>query len=257
MRKKVIAGNWKMHKTIPEGVRLAKSIVNKMEKKTPAKTEVQIFPPYISISAISEVVKGSKVGLGAQNMAWEEQGALTGEISPAMIKSAGGKYVLIGHSERRAYFKEDASMINKKIKLALKSKLKVIHCVGETLEEREQNLTREIVLNQIEWDLKDLKAEHMKNMVIAYEPVWAIGTGKTATPAQAQEIHAFLRDALDAVIGEGVGKKIRILYGGSVKPENAEGLLSQPDIDGALVGGACLEAGSFWKIVQAAEKVSK
>ncbi len=257
MRKKVIAGNWKMHKTIPEGVRLAKSIVNKMEKKPPAKTEVQIFPPYISISAISEVVKGSKVGLGAQNMAWEEQGALTGEISPAMIKSAGGKYVIIGHSERRAYFKEDATMINKKIKLALKNKLKVIHCVGETLEEREQNLTRDIVLNQIEWDLKDLKAEHMKNLVVAYEPVWAIGTGKTATPAQAQEIHAFLRDALDAVIAEGVGKKTRILYGGSVKPENAEGLLSQPDIDGALVGGACLEAGSFWKIVQAAEKVSK
>ena len=188
-------------------------------------------------------------------MAWEEQGAITGEISPAMIKNAGAKYVIIAHSERRGYFKEDAALINKKIKLALANKLKVIYCVGETLEEREENLTREIVLNQVEWDLKDIKADQLKNITLAYEPVWAIGTGKVATPEQAQEIHAFLREIIDAIFKEGPGKRMSILYGGSVKPENAEGLLSQPDIDGALVGGACLDAGSFHKIIPASQKV--
>lgn len=255
MRKKLIAGNWKMYKTIPEALRLVKSLRTKLEKNPPQKTKVQVFPPFTAIHAVSEALKGSKIGVGAQNLFWEEEGAYTGEISAKMIKSAGGKHVLVAHSERRRYFKEDPMIINKKVKLALKNKLKVIHCVGETLEEREQNLTRDIVLNQIEWDLKDLSLADLKNVTIAYEPVWAIGTGKTATPEQAQEIHAFLREVLDAIFTEGVGKKMTILYGGSVKPANAEGLLSQPDIDGALVGGACLDAGSFAKIIAAGEKV--
>ena len=249
MRKKLIAGNWKMYKTIPEALRLVKSLRSKMEKTPPENTKVQIFPPFTAIHAVGEALKGSKIEVGAQNLFWEEEGAYTGEISAKMIKSAGGRHVLVAHSERRRYFKEDPMTINKKVKL------KVIHCVGETLEEREQNLTRDIVLNQIEWDLKDLSLADLKNVTIAYEPVWAIGTGKTATPEQAQEIHAFLREVLDAIFTDGVGKKMTILYGGSVKPANADGLLSQPDIDGALVGGACLDAASFMEIIKASERV--
>ncbi|MCB0291763.1 MAG: triose-phosphate isomerase [Calditrichaeota bacterium] len=257
MRQKIIAGNWKMFKTIPEALRLVKSLETKLEKKPPAKSRVLVFPPFTAISAVSEALKNSKIGVGAQNIAWEAEGAYTGEISATMVKNAGAKHVIIGHSERRGYFKEDPHMLNKKIKLALQHKLKVVYCIGETLEEREQNLTRDIILNQIEWDLKDLTPNDLKQVVLAYEPVWAIGTGRTATPEQAQEIHAFLRDPLDALYGEGVGKSMSILYGGSVKPENALGLLSQPDIDGALVGGACLDAGSFYKIIEASEKAAK
>lgn len=256
MRTKLIAGNWKMHKTIPEGLRLVNALRKKLEKNPPKATKVQVFPPFTAIQAVSEALKGSKIEVGAQNICWEEEGAFTGEVSAKMVKSAGAKHVIIAHSERRRYFKEDAQLINQKIKLALANKLNVIHCVGETLEERDQNLTKDIVLNQIEWELKGLTEADLKKITLAYEPVWAIGTGRTATPAQAQEIHAFLREGLDALFTEGVGKKITILYGGSVKPENAEGLLSQPDIDGALVGGACLDAGSFYKIIMASEKVN-
>ncbi|RMH78484.1 MAG: triose-phosphate isomerase [Calditrichaeota bacterium] len=255
MRQKVIAGNWKMHKTVPEAVRLARQLRARLEKHPPLKTRVIVCPPATNLYPLKEVLQGSGMILGAQNIFWEEEGAYTGEVSAAMVKSAGAAYVIIGHSERRRYFKEDASIINKKIRLALNHKLKVIHCVGETLEEREQNLTRDIVLNQIEWDLKDISPEQMKNVIIAYEPVWAIGTGKTATPEQAQEVHRFIREMLDALFKDGLGKRTTILYGGSVKPENARGLLSQPDIDGALVGGACLQASSFFKIIQASESV--
>ncbi len=253
MRQKVIAGNWKMHKTNPEAVRLVKQLRKLMEKNPPKKTRVIVCPPFTALSVVNEVIKGSKIQLGAQNMFWEEEGAFTGEISPRMIKSTGAKYVIIGHSERRRYFKEDERTINRKIHLALKNKLKVIHCIGETLEEREQNLTQDIIINQIEWGLKDVTPEQMKNIIIAYEPVWAIGTGKTATPQQAQEVHAFIREMVNTIVGQGVGNTVTILYGGSVKPENAGGLLAQPDVDGALVGGACLEAWSFFKIIQASE----
>ncbi|MGH1362341.1 MAG: triose-phosphate isomerase [Calditrichia bacterium] len=256
MAQKIIAGNWKMHKTIPEGVRLTKQLLGRMEKKPPAQTRVIICPPATALAKVAESAKGSKLLTGAQNIAWEAEGAITGEVSAKMVKNAGAKYTLVGHSERRAFFKEDAGMLAKKIKLALDNKLKVIHCVGETLEHRKQKLTRDIVLNQIEWDLKNLTPANMKQLVIAYEPVWAIGTGKVATPEQAQEVHAFIREMLDALFGEGVGKKTSLLYGGSVKPDNAAGLLSQPDIDGALVGGACLDVSSFWKIIQASEKIT-
>lgn len=255
MRQKIIAGNWKMYKTIPEALRLAKALNRKLEKNPPKKTKVQIFPPYVAIKSVRDALKGSIIGVGAQNVYSEEEGAYTGEISANMLKSAGAKHVIIAHSERRRYFREEPQMINRKIRLALNKKLKVIHCVGETLEEREQKLTHDIVLNQIEWDLKGFTPAELKNITIAYEPVWAIGTGKTASPEQAQEIHAFVRDAMDALFVEGVGKRMSILYGGSVKPANAEGLLSQQDIDGALVGGACLDAVSFYKIIQASEKI--
>ncbi len=255
MRQKVIAGNWKMYKTIPEALNLVKQLRGKMELKPPRRTKVIVCPPFTALSPVHEALQGSKIGLGAQNIFWEEEGAYTGEVSAAMVKSAGAKYVIIGHSERRRYFNEEEAIINKKIKIALRNNLKVIHCIGETLEEREQGLTKDVVSNQVEWDLKDLSPEDLKNIIIAYEPVWAIGTGKTATPEEAEDVHSFLRDILDALFKTGSGAAMTILYGGSVKPENAERLLSKPDIDGALVGGACLQADSFFKIIEASEKV--
>jgi len=255
MRQKIIAGNWKMHKTNPEALRLVKQLLNRLDKKPARKSKVVIFPPYTALAPVGEVLKGTSVLLGAQNLFWEEEGAYTGEISARMIKSTGAKWVIVGHSERRQYFQEDENTVNRKIRIALKNKLKVILCVGEKLEEREENLTKDIVINQVEWGLKGFTPDELKQIVIAYEPVWAIGTGKTATPEQAQEVHEFIRDILDTLFNEEVGKRMPILYGGSVKPENAKGLLSQPDIDGALVGGACLKADSFHKIIMAGEKV--
>ena len=257
MGKNIIAGNWKMFKTNSEARSLVKQLRTKLNKKETDKTSIIVCPPFTALSTVSEQLKGSKILVGAQNIFIAEEGAFTGEISPAMVKSAGAKYVIIGHSERRRYFKEDERFINQKIKLALKHKLKVIFCVGETLEERKQNLTQDIIANQVEWGLKGIKIPELKNVLIAYEPVWAIGTGKTASPKQAQEAHAFLRVVIDALYTDGTGKKMSILYGGSVKPDNAVGLLSQHDIDGALVGGACLVAKDFWKIIQASEKVGK
>lgn len=254
MRKKIIAGNWKMHKTNPEAVRLVNQINKRYRANPPQKTGVIVCPPYTALPVVSELLRGSKIGVGAQNLFWEDEGAFTGEISARMIRSTGARYVIVGHSERRRYFNEDENVINKKVKLALQNRLKVIHCIGETLEEREQNLTKDIVGNQVEWDLKGLTSADLKNVIIAYEPVWAIGTGKTATPEQAQEVHEFIRDILNALFDNGTGQKMTILYGGSVKPDNARGLFKMPDIDGALVGGACLQAASFWRIVQAGEK---
>ena len=253
----MIAGNWKMYKTNAEAIRLVNQLDTRLKKSPARKSMVAVFPPYTALSLVSEELKGSKIEVGAQNLAWENEGAYTGEISAKMIKSTGAKWVIIGHSERRQYFNEDEKLLNKKIKLALQNKLKVIYCVGETLELRQQNLTKDIVLNQVEWGLKGLKLPDLKNLIIAYEPVWAIGTGKTATPDQAQEIHRFLREILDALFGAGMGQKITLLYGGSVKPNNAAGLFSQPDIDGALVGGACLKAADFFSIIKAGEKAFK
>ena len=255
MRQKIIAGNWKMNKTNPEALRLVLQIKKRLKKNPVKKSTVVVCPPFTALSQVAEEVKSTKIGLGAQNLFWEDEGAFTGEISAKMIKSTGAQWVIIGHSERRQYFKEEEHIVNQKVKVALQNKLKVILCVGETLELRQQNLTKDIVLNQVEWGLKGMIPTMLKNIVIAYEPVWAIGTGKTATPAQAQEIHLFLREVLDTLFGSDMGQKMSILYGGSVKPENAEGLFSQPDLDGALVGGACLETNSFLKIIKAGEKV--
>jgi triosephosphate isomerase len=254
MPKKIIAGNWKMYKTNTEAVRLVKQLNQKLKKSPARKSNVVVFPPFTALPVVADELKGSKIGTGAQNLFWEEEGAYTGEISAKMIKSTGAKWVIIGHSERRQYFKEEEKVINRKIKIALMNKLKVIFCVGETLEMREQNLTKDIVINQVEWGLKGLRPEHLKNLVIAYEPVWAIGTGKTATPKQAQEIHALIRDILVPLYDEKTSRNMTILYGGSVKPNNAAGLFAQKDIDGALVGGACLKADSFYKIIKAGDK---
>jgi triosephosphate isomerase len=254
MRKKIIAGNWKMYKTNNEALKLVSQLSNRLQKTPSKKSDVIVFPPFTALSSVSAELKGTHIGLGAQNISWESEGAYTGEVSAEMIKSAGAKWVIIGHSERRQYFNEDEKILNKKLKLALKNKLHVIYCVGETLELRQQNLTKDIVLNQVEWGLKGIKTTEVKQLVIAYEPVWAIGTGKTATPQQAQEIHGFLREILDALFGAGMGQKITLLYGGSVKPDNASGLFSQPDIDGALVGGACLKAIDFHNIIKAGDK---
>ena len=257
MRKKIIAGNWKMNNTVSEAVKLVSSLTKKIEKSAPYSTGVIICPPATALASVAPLLKGTPIEMGAQNIFWEEGGAYTGEVSAKMVKNAGAKYTLVAHSERRTYFKESPTVINKKIKLALANKLKVIHCIGETLEEREQKLTKDIVLNQVEWDLKDLTPQDLKNVIIAYEPVWAIGTGKVATPEQAQEVHGFIREILDAIFEPGTGKKMTLLYGGSMKPDNAAGLLAQPDIDGGLIGGACLKADDFMKLIKASEAASK
>ncbi len=254
MRQKIIAGNWKMYKINSEALELVRQLSKRLEKNPVSKSKVVVCTPATALSAVSEALKGSPIEVGAQNIFWEKEGAYTGEISAGMVKSTGAEWTIIGHSERRRYFKEDENTINKKIKVALDNKLKVIFCVGETLEEREQNLTRDIVSNQVEWGLKGYSEKQLQNVVIAYEPVWAIGTGKTATPEQAEEVHAFIRDILEALFNDKVGKNMSILYGGSVKPDNAEELLSQEDIDGALVGGASLKADDFYKIIAAGEK---
>lgn len=250
MPKKIIAGNWKMFKTNPEAVRLVKQLNQKLKKSPAKKSSVVIFPPFTALSKVSDELKGSKIETGAQNLFWEDEGAYTGEVSAKMIKSTGAKWVIVGHSERRQYFKEEEKVINRKIKIVLMNKLKVIFCVGETLEMREQNLTKDIVINQVEWGLKGLLSEHLKNLVIAYEPVWAIGTGRTATTEQAEEAHAFIRGLLQGLFDETTAAAIRILYGGSVKPDNVDGLMAQQDIDGTLVGGASLKAADFARIAK-------
>ena len=209
------------------------------------------MPPFTNLETASTLIKDSPVKLGAQNMYFEENGAFTGEISPSMLKSAGAEYVILGHSERRTIFCETDQLINKKIKAAVKFVLKPIFCIGETLIERENGITFKVIETQVRNGLEGLNEQDLVNLILAYEPVWAIGTGKTATPQQAQEVHKFIRDLISKVISSDFADKIVIQYGGSVKPDNAKELLSQPDIDGALVGGACLKSESFLKIVEA------
>lgn len=251
MRSKVIAGNWKMNNDLKESEKLIVELRDLL-KNEKVKCDVIICPPFTSLSEASKFLEGSSIKLGAQNMYFEESGAYTGEISASMLKSVGCEYVILGHSERRTIFGETDEMINKKIKKALSAGLKPIFCVGELLEEREQGVTKEVVKRQVSAGLKDIPVEQMKNIIIAYEPVWAIGTGKTATPAQAQEVHKYIRDIVEIHYSLEAALNIVIQYGGSVKPDNAKELLSQPDIDGALVGGACLKADSFMGIIKGA-----
>lgn len=248
MRTKIIAGNWKMNKTLSESITLASGIVNGLNNIN-TKAEVIICPPFTSLETVNSLIKNSKVRLGAQNMHFEDHGAFTGEISAAMLKSVGCEFVILGHSERRHIFMEPDEMINKKIKKALGSNLKPVFCIGETLEERESNSTFKVLETQVRNGLANVTGSELLNIIIAYEPVWAIGTGKTATPEQAQEVHQFLRNLISQMFSEESSKIVRILYGGSVKPSNAESLLSKEDIDGALVGGACLQAESFLQII--------
>jgi len=244
MRRPILAGNWKMNKTIVEAADLAKKLKNQLAEVKDR--TVVVCPPYPSLQAVSDELHDSDIAVGGQNLFWEDSGAYTGEVSGPMLKSAGCTYVIIGHSERRQFFGETNESVNKKILVALKNHLIPIVCVGETLIERKANQTFEVIKNQINHGLANLTNEQLAGMVIAYEPVWAIGTGLTATPAQAEEVHGFIRTLLCKEVAEG----IRILYGGSVKPDNIKELMAQKDIDGALVGGASLRAEDFAAIVK-------
>lgn len=247
MRKPLMAGNWKMNKTISEAADLAKAIKKAAEGINDV--EILICPTFTSLSAVNTEIKNSNIKLGAQNLFWESKGAFTGEISPQMIKDAGCSFVLIGHSERRQYFGETNETVNKKTKAAFAAGLIPIVCVGETLEEREKNETLKVIENQIKAGVAGLNAEQSKTLVLAYEPVWAIGTGKTASPEQAQEVISFIRKTYEQIYKDSA-QDIRILYGGSVKPDNIATIMQKPDIDGGLVGGAALEADSFLKLVR-------
>lgn len=251
MRIKVIAGNWKMNNDINESRNLISKLLDGLKNLT-ADCEVVICPPFTSLSEASAMIKGSTIKLGAQNLHQEENGAFTGEVSAKMLFGAGCEFVIIGHSERRTIFKESDELINKKIQRAIKNNLKPIFCVGELLEEREKNVTEQVIKTQVLRGLENFPADELKSLIIAYEPVWAIGTGKTATPQQAEEVHAFIRKLIGNRFSEEFAENIRILYGGSVKPDNSKELLSQKNIDGALVGGACLNADSFLSIIKSA-----
>jgi len=251
MRNKIIAGNWKMYKDLNESSELLNGLKTKLAV-LPNGVKAIVCPPFTSLALAQKILEGSHIALGAQNMYHDDEGAFTGEVSPKMLKSIGCQYVILGHSERRQYFKETNEFINKKAKKAIASGLIPIICVGETLEEREKNITNQVVTTQVKGCLLDIAAVDVERLIIAYEPVWAIGTGKVATPQQAQDVHKLIRGLIAQLYGSATAEKVVIQYGGSVKPENAKELLHQPDIDGALVGGACLKADSFAAIVQAA-----
>jgi triosephosphate isomerase len=245
MRTKIIAGNWKMNKDLNESAELINGLKSKLAT-LPKGVETIVCPPFTSLEFAKKLLEG------AQNMYYEDDGAFTGEVSAKMLKSVGCRYVILGHSERRQHFGETDASINKKVKKAYASGLIPIICVGETLREREKNITNQVVTGQIKGCLKDISAADVEKSIIAYEPVWAIGTGKVATPQQAQEVHELIRKLIGQLYSPTTAEKVVIQYGGSVKPDNAKDLLHQPDIDGALVGGACLKAESFVAIVQAA-----
>ena len=243
-----IAGNWKMNKTVGEALDLIREL--KTAVSGVKGVEVAVAPPFTALYAVHKELEGSPIRLAAQNLYWEEKGAFTGEVSPLMLKEVGCQCVIIGHSERRQFFGESDETVNRRIKAALAQGLKVIFCIGETLKEREEAKTFAVIERQVSGGLKGLGDKELKNMTIAYEPVWAIGTGKTATPEQAEEVHRFIREKVEKLYSREVSEEIRIQYGGSVTPENIKGLMNQPNIDGALVGGASLKVESFSKIVR-------
>ncbi|MFH1368702.1 MAG: triose-phosphate isomerase [Elusimicrobiota bacterium] len=243
-----MAGNWKMYKAVPEALNLINGL--KQNLSDVKDREILACVPFTDIPAAVEASKNSNINIGAQNMHWEQKGAFTGEISPVMLADAGIKYVVIGHSERRQYFGETDETVNKKMKSAFQHGLVPIVCIGETLKEREENVTMQVIDKQVKNGISGLSPDQAKVLVIAYEPVWAIGTGKTATPQQAEEVHAYIRKIYGQMYGAETAGEIRILYGGSMKPDNVSELMKQPNIDGGLVGGASLEVDSFTKIVK-------
>lgn len=245
MRIPIIAGNWKMNKTIEEAIQLVKEIKSNLKDGV----ETVVCVPFTALSEVKKEISGTKLKLGAQNMHWEESGAFTGEISPLMLKEIGVDFCIIGHSERRQYFGETDEMVNRKIKSALKHGISPIVCVGETLEQREANIEKKVVETQILKAFDGIVAEEMEKIVIAYEPIWAIGTGKTATKEEANEIIAFIRKIIMNKYRQEISDKVRIQYGGSVKPDNITDIMNQSDIDGALVGGASLKPEEFIKLV--------
>jgi triosephosphate isomerase len=253
-RKKLMAGNWKMNKTSADAVSLAHSIVTAVG--TQSNVEVVICPPFTALEGVARAIDGSLIKLGAQNMHFEAHGAFTGEISAPMLRALFATHVILGHSERRLHFGETDEFVNKKVLAALKHQLRPILCVGESLAEREAGSTLKVVQAQTERALEGVSREQAASVILAYEPVWAIGTGKVATAEQAQEVHGFIRGLLDKLYGDAAAQRIRILYGGSMKPANAAELLSQKDVDGGLIGGASLEPRSFVELIRAAAGVS-
>jgi len=254
-RKKIIAGNWKMNKTSADAVALARELVGAIGKQPDV--EVVICPPFTALEGVAGAIDGSLIKLGAQNMHFEASGAFTGEISAPMLRALFATHVILGHSERRSLFGESDELVNKKVLAAFKNQLRPILCVGESLAEREAASTLKVVQTQTEKALEGVSRDQAESLVVAYEPVWAIGTGKVATTEQAQEVHAFIRGLLTKLYGEALSQKVRILYGGSMKPANAPELLAQKDIDGGLIGGASLESRSFVELVKAAATASK
>jgi len=247
MRRPIIVGNWKMHKTTADAVALVKDLRSSVAQVHDV--DIGVAPPYTALMAVAEALHGSTIFVTAQNMHWEPQGAFTGEISAAMLRDAGCTRVIVGHSERRQYFAETDATVNRKLTAALNAQLDPILCIGETLDQREANATFSVLAEQIRQGLADIASGDMSRVVIAYEPIWAIGTGKTATPDQAQEVHAFIRGLLGELYGKALADEVRIQYGGSVNAGNIHPLMTQLDVDGALVGGASLEASSFAQIV--------
>lgn len=250
MRKNIVAGNWKMNTTLPEGVKLAEEVNNALKTVEP-KCDVIICVPFTHLFPINNIIDTKKLGLGAENCADHRSGAYTGEVSAPMVASTGAQYVILGHSERRQYYGETAETLKEKVRLALDNNLTPIFCIGEVLEQRENGTYFDVVKAQIEDALFNLSAEDFGKLILAYEPVWAIGTGKTATDDQAQEIHAFIRKTIEDKYGKEVAENTSILYGGSCKPSNAKALFAKPDVDGGLIGGASLDAESFMGIVTA------
>ena len=247
-RKVIIAGNWKMNKTASEAKALVEELKGKVKDIT--SVEIVVCPPFTSLDAAVKAAAGSNVKVGAQNIHWAENGAFTGEISAQMLKECGVEYVIIGHSERRQYFGETDETVNKRLKAALSTGLKPMVCVGELLEDREGGNTEKVLFTQLEGGLAGISAEQMEKIVIAYEPVWAIGTGKTATPEMADATHCYIRQQLGDMFGQDVAAKTRIQYGGSMKADNAASLVAQPNIDGGLIGGASLKADSFADLIR-------
>ncbi|MDE6206235.1 MAG: triose-phosphate isomerase [Muribaculaceae bacterium] len=250
MRKNIVAGNWKMNTTVPEGLELAKEVNAAVAAATP-KCDVIICVPFTHLVPVAQAIDTNKLGLGAENCADHAKGAYTGEVSASMVASTGAGYVILGHSERRQYYGETSETLREKVALALQNNLKPIFCIGEVLEERENGTYNDVVRKQVEEGLFNLSAEEFGNIVLAYEPVWAIGTGKTATAEQAEDMHAFIRSVIAEKYGKEVADNTSILYGGSCKPSNAAELFAKPDVDGGLIGGASLKCEDFMGIVSA------
>ena len=255
MRKTIISGNWKMYKTLKDGQELVVALRRDLYQLE--SLDIVVCPPFTLLAYLADALETSNIALGAQDCYWQDEGAFTGEVSPRMVKDTGCQYVIIGHSERRQFFGETNETVNKKVKAALMQGLTPIMCVGEMLAEREKGETLKVLEDHVQNGLKEIGAEDILKIVIAYEPVWAIGTGKTATPAQAQEAQKYIRDLLRKMYNNDVAESVRIQYGGSVKPDNITELMRQPDVDGALVGGASLTAASFTEIVKKASEVVK
>ena len=249
MRKQIVAGNWKMNNDLEASKSLVKKIAKGLKKESLKKTRVIVAPTFVSLVKVADKAKGTKVEVAAQNMHFEKSGAFTGEVSAEMLKSVGVEIVILGHSERREYFGETDAILAKKVDAALANKMEVIFCFGEVLEDRKAGNHFKVVESQIKNGLFHLDAAAWKNIVLAYEPVWAIGTGETASPEQAQEMHAFIRQIIAAKYGNDLAEEVTILYGGSVKPDNAKEIFSKPDVDGGLIGGAALKADDFLVIV--------